>query len=253
MNEIPQKPSYVHRGGDTSLLGATIWSFFEKTVASYPQGEALVSIPQGKRLTFAEFQEEASKLAKGLLALNIGRGDRVGIWSTNNLEWVLLQMATARIGAVLVNINPAYPAEELHHALSRARVQVLFLIPSFRTSHYVQMVCELCPEAKDADPEKFACSRLPDLRCLVVYDPVDVEHTKRPEAGFLTWREILAKGADVSDEALSNRAATLDPDDPINIQFTSGTTGFPKAVLLTHHNIINNGYFTGKIMHFGPE
>ena len=235
------------------LLGATIWSFFEKTVAGCPQREALVSISQGRRFTYAEFHEEASKLAKGLMALNIGRGDRVGIWSTNNFEWVLLQMATARIGAILVNINPAYPAEELDHALSRARVQVLFLIPSFRTSHYVKMVCELCPEAKEVEPETFACSRLPDLRHLVVYDPVDAERTKRPEKGFLTWGEIMANGEHVSEEALSSREVTLDPDDPINIQFTSGTTGFPKAVLLTHHNILNNSYFTAKIMHFGPE
>lgn len=252
MNVEHQKLSYVQRGGETPLLGATIWSVFEKTVATYPQDEALVSIPQGKRFTYAEFHEEATKLSKGLMALNIGKGDRVGIWSTNNLEWVLLQMATARIGAVLVNINPAYPAEELHHALSRARVQALFLIPSFRTSNYVNMVCELCPEAKEADPETFACSRLPDLRHLVVYDPANAEHTKRPEPGFLTWREIMAKGKNVSDDALSARDATLDPDDPINIQFTSGTTGFPKAVLLTHHNILNNGYFTARIMHFGP-
>jgi len=253
MNVKNQNPSFVHRGGDTPLLGVTIWNAFEKTVAAYTQEEALVSIPQGRRLTFSEFHEETTKLAKGLMALNIGRGDRVGIWSTNNLEWVLLQMATARIGAILVNINPAYPAEELHHALSRARVHVLFLIPSFRTSHYVKMVCELCPEVKEADPEKFACSRLPDLRCVVVYDPVDVENTERSEAGFLTWREILAKGEQVSDEALSARDATLDPDDPINIQFTSGTTGFPKAVLLTHHNILNNGYFTAQVMHFSPN
>ena len=252
MNAEHQKLSYVHRGGETPLLGETIWSVFEKTAKTYPQGEALVSIPQRRRFTYAEFHEEATKLSKGLMAQNIGRGDRVGIWSTNNLEWVLLQMATARIGAIVVNINPAYPAEELHHALSRARVQALFLIPSFRTSNYVSMVCELCPEAKEADPEKFICSRLPDLRHLVVYDPADVEHTKRPEPGFLTWREIIAKGEHVSDDALSARDATLDPDDPINIQFTSGTTGFPKAVLLTHHNILNNGYFTARIMHFGP-
>jgi len=253
MNAKNYQRSYVHRGGDTSLLGTTIWSAFEKIVETYPRGEVLVSLPQGRRFTYAEFHREATKLSKGLMALNIGKGDRVGIWSTNNLEWVLLQMATARIGAVLVNINPAYPAEELQHALSRARVQVLFLIPSFRTSHYVNMLCELCPEAKEADSEKFACSRLPDLQHLVVYDPVDVERTKRPAAGFLTWREIVAKGEHVSDEALFSRDVLLDPDDPINIQFTSGTTGFPKAVLLTHHNILNNGYFIARVMHFGPE
>ena len=149
------KLSYVHRGGETSLLGRTIWSILETTVATYPQGEALVSIPQGRRFTYAEFHQEATKLSKGLMALNIERGDRVGIWSTNNFEWVLLQMATARIGAILVNINPAYPTEELYHALTRARVHVLFLIPSFRTSQYVKMVCELCPEAKEVEPEKF--------------------------------------------------------------------------------------------------
>ncbi|MCA9452283.1 MAG: AMP-binding protein [Nitrospiraceae bacterium] len=245
--------SYVHRGGDTPLLGATIWSFFEHTVKICPQAEALVSLPQGRRFTYAGFHQEATKLAKGLLALNVGRGDRVGIWSTNNLEWVLLQMATARIGALLVNINPAYPVDEVHHALTRARVQILFLIPSFRTSHYVEMMSDLCPEVTEIEPEKFVSSHFPDLRGMVVYDPVDPEHTKRPEPGFFTWVEIMARGEKVSNEALSARDAELDPDDPINIQFTSGTTGFPKAVLLTHHNILNNGYFTGRTMHFGPE
>ena len=253
MNAKNHQRSYVHRGGDLPLLGATIWSFFEKTLKTCPQGEALVSIPQGRRFTHAEFHEEATKLSKGLMALNIGRGDRVGIWSTNNFEWVLLQMATARIGAILVNINPALPAEEVHHALTRARVQVLFVIPSFRTSQYVKMVSELCPEIKEVKPEKFVSSRLPDLRQVVVYDPVDAERTKRPEPGFLTWGEILSRGEQVSDEAISARDAELDPDDPINIQFTSGTTGFPKAVLLTHHNILNNGYFIARIMHFGLE
>jgi fatty-acyl-CoA synthase len=148
MNGNHSKLSYVHRGGATPLLGATIWSVFEKTVAEYPQAEALVSIPQGRRFTYAELHQEITNLAKALIALKIERGDRVGIWSTNNFEWVLLQMATAHIGVILVNINPAYLTEELHHALSRACVQVLFLIPSFRTSQYVKMVCELCPEAK---------------------------------------------------------------------------------------------------------
>ena len=253
MNPSAQPCSYVHRGGDISLLGVTIWNAFEKTVVANPESEALVSIPQGRRFTYAKFHEEVTKLAKGLMALNLKPGDRVGIWSTNNFEWVFLQIATARIGAILVNINPAYPAEELHQALLRAHVQVLFLIPAFRTSHYVTMVCELCPEVRESAPEKLSCSRLPDLHSVVVYDPADVKWTTRPEIGFLTWNDVIGKGADVSDEALSARDATLDPDDPINIQFTSGTTGSPKAVLLTHHNILNNGYFIARIMHLGVK
>jgi fatty-acyl-CoA synthase len=151
----------VHRGGDVPLLGVTIWRFFENIAAEGPEREAVVSLAQHKRLTYAGLQEEATKLAKGLVALHVVRGDRVGIWSTNNLEWVLLQMAAARIGAILVNINPAYPGEELQHALACARVQVLFFIPSFRRSQYAEMVSELCPNVKDAAPGSWTCPGLP--------------------------------------------------------------------------------------------
>lgn len=253
MTPTDSVPSYIHRGGDVSLLGMTIGDCLKKMTAEGLEGEALVSLHQGRRLTYTAFQEEAARLAKGLVALHLGRGDRVGIWSTNNLEWVVLQMATAQIGAILVNINPAYPPEELHHALSSARVQALFLIPAFKSSHYVEMVCQLCPKVKDSEPGNPTCTGLPELRYLVVFDPVDVNRTTRPEKGFLTWQEVMAMGESVSDETLSDRMADLDPDDPINIQFTSGTTGSPKAVLLTHHNILNNGHFTARAMHFGPE
>ncbi|MDX1411463.1 MAG: AMP-binding protein, partial [Nitrospirales bacterium] len=142
-----EKLSYVHRGGDQPLLGSTIPSLFTEIVASFPDHEAIVSIPQKIRLTYAAIQHEIRCLAKALIALGISKSERVGIWSTNNLEWVLLQMATAHVGAVLVNINPAYRPRDLKHALERAQVQALFLIPSFKTSKYVDMVCELCPGA----------------------------------------------------------------------------------------------------------
>ena len=248
-----QKLSYVHRGGDIPLLGLTIEALFEEIVATFPDHEALVSIPQEVRLSYAAFHHEVKRLAKALMALGISRGERVGIWSTNNLEWVLLQMATAYIGAVLVNINPAYRPRDLKHALERARVQVLFLIPSFKTSNYVDMVCELIPEARTAGPEEFSSALLPDLRHLIVYDPEDSKNTQRSQTGFLTWGELLGRSEPISDEQLHARAAILDPDDPINIQFTSGTTGFPKAVVLTHHNILNNAYFAAKIMRLNAE
>jgi len=141
----------------------------------------------------------------------------------------------------------------LKHSLERARVQTLFLIPSFKTSNYMDMVCELCPEARTQPAEKFSSAELPELRHLIVYDPDDAMNTQCPHPGFMTWAELLEQGKPISDDDLDARAATLDPDDPINIQFTSGTTGFPKAVLLTHHNILNNAYFSAEIMRLTAE
>lgn len=253
MNAVKPQRSYVHKGGDTPLIGTTIHQLFDEVVTCFPKHEAVVSIPQGIRLNYAPFRDEVRQLAKALLALGVSKGDRVGIWSTNNLEWVLLQMATAYVGAILVNINPAYRVEELKHALERARVQVLFLIPSFRTSHYVEMVCELCPEAQANTSDAFFSTLLPELQHLVVYDPENTRSTQCPQPGFMTWGELIDRGLEITDEELNARAETLDPDDPINIQFTSGTTGFPKAVVLTHHNILNNAYFAAKIMRMGVD
>ncbi len=132
MNAGKPKRSYVHNGGDTPLIGVTIPQLFEDIVARFSEHEAVVSMPQDVRFNYSSFRDKARQLAKALLAVGVSKGDRVGIWSTNNLEWVLLQMATAYVGAILVNINPAYRVEELQHALARARVQILFLIPSFR-------------------------------------------------------------------------------------------------------------------------
>lgn len=245
--------SYRHQGDTTPLIGKTIGQFFREIANQYPEHEAVVCIPQKVRLSYSALHEQVRQLAKGLLGLGITQGDRVAIWSTNNLEWLLLQLATAYVGAVLVNINPGYRPRGLKHSLERAGVQTLLLIPSFKTSNYVDMVCELCPEARIGPPEKFHSAELPELRHVIIYDPDHVSKTQRPQPGFFTWPELMEGGQRIADEELDSRAATLDPDDPINIQFTSGTTGFPKAVLLTHHNILNNAYFSAKIMRLTAE
>lgn len=226
--------SYCHVGGLLPLLGVPIHDFLAGVAARFPDRDAVVSIPQDVRLTYGAFFREASRLAKGLMAIGVARGDRVGIWSTDNVEWVLLQVATAQVGAVLVNINPANKAPELEHAMRAARVQTLFLEPEFKTSRYAEMARAL---------------RVPDLERLVIFDPAGP--ARRPSAAFLTWQEVMGRGeAEVTDAALAARSATLEADDPINIQFTSGTTGAPKPVVLTHMNILNNGWFAGEVLGF---
>jgi len=245
--------SYVHRGGPKPLIGSTIDAFLSEVAQRCATRDAVISLPQQARLSYADLEARVDAMARGLLGLGVGRGDRVGIWSTNNAEWVILQWATARVGAVLVNVNPAYRVSELRHALKLARLQVLFTIPSFRSSRYVDMLCEVFPAARHGSPGDLASGDLPDLRDLVVYDPAGPEHTERPAPGFSTWQEVLERGESVSAARVEHRRSLLDADDPINIQFTSGTTGLPKAVVLTHHNILNNAYFVAETMELGPE
>ena len=245
--------SYCHRGGEPPLLGVTIPERLTSIAARYPNGEAVVALPQQRRLTFAQLTREVDRIARGLLGLGFTKGERIGIWSTNNLEWLLLQLATARIGAILVNINPAYRPRELAYALQRAEVQGLFTIPAFHSSNYLRMLTELIPalHTVPAD-EPVSAPHLPALRRVMVYDPADPAVTPRPAAGFGTWGDLLAAAEGVDAGTLEETSASLDPDDAINIQFTSGTTGFPKAVLLTHHNLLNNAWFSALAMHFGP-
>jgi fatty-acyl-CoA synthase len=212
--------SYSHGASAVPLLGQTIGENLTATARRFPDAEALVVVHQGVRLTYAEFDAEVDRLARGLLALGLEKGDRVGIWSPNCAEWVLVQYATARVGVVLVNINPAYRTHEVEYALRQSGCRMLVAATDFKTSDYRAMIDEVRPS-------------LPALE-RVVYLGTD---------GLAA---VLEGGADVPASAVAERAATLAFDDAINIQYTSGTTGFPKGATLSHHNILNNGYFIGE-------
>jgi fatty-acyl-CoA synthase len=244
--------SYYHRGGDTPLLGTTISAHFLSIVEKYPKQEAIISLPQKKHLTYQQFSAAIDELARGLMGLGFKRGDRIGIWSTNNIEWLLLQMATARMGVILVNINPAYRINELEYALKCSEVNGLLAIPQFRSSHYTGMLQELLPQL-NADSRVLESKAFPQLHRVVLYDPHKPMHTETPAAGFTSWQEVIHSAETISQEELDGVTAQLDCDDVINIQYTSGTTGFPKAVMLTHHNILNNAWFSAQAMHFSEK
>jgi fatty-acyl-CoA synthase len=245
--------SYCHRGGTEPLLGVTIPEHFAAIAERFPRHEAVVSCHQRRRLTYSELCAAVDRLACGLLALGFGKGERIGIWSTNNIEWLLLQMATARIGAILVTINPAYRLRELAYALERSQVQALFIIPSFKSSNYAAMLVKLIPELARSVSARLESKAFPALRRVVLYDPRDPADVGRFQAGFTLWRDVLEAAESVSSQQLEEAGAALDSDDAINIQYTSGTTGFPKAVLLSHHNILNNAWFSAQALHFTPS
>ena len=247
------KKSYFHRGGDQPLLGATIPEHFASIVQRFPEREAIVSCHQDRRLTFSELAQQVDRVASALVAQSFSKGDRVGVWSTNNIEWLLLQLATARIGAILVNINPAYKPRELAYALQRSEVQGIFIMPAFRCSNYVEMLVELLPELKQSIDGELSNDQFPFMRRVVLFDPLKPEQTEQPYPGFMSWAEFLDGGEGINSDELDACTDSLDMDDAINIQYTSGTTGFPKAVLLTHHNILNNAYFCALAMHFSEQ
>jgi fatty-acyl-CoA synthase len=218
--------SYVHGTSSTPLLGETIGQNLRRTVERYGDREALVVASQNYRATYRQLWDTTTQVALGLLALGVEKGDRVGIWSPNRFEWVVAQYATARIGAILVNLNPAYRTSELEYALIQAGVSVLLLARGFRQTDYKAMVEEVRP-------------RCPGLRVTMVMDD--------------DWQLLLSNAKHVSEQTLEQREASLQFDDPINIQYTSGTTGFPKGATLSHHNVLNNGFFIGEALRYGPE
>ncbi|WIX92985.1 AMP-binding protein [Amycolatopsis sp. DG1A-15b] len=219
--------SYASGTSGVPLLGDTIGDNFDRTAAADPDREALVEVPTGRRWTYTQLRADVDALALGLLGTGVVQGDRVGIWAPNTAEWTLLQYATAKIGAILVNINPSYRTHELEYVLKQAGISVLVAARAFKTSDYAGMIEEVrgnCPE----------------LRSVVLI-------------GSGEWAELLAAGRRGDPARLAATQAALSPDDPINIQYTSGTTGFPKGATLSHHNILNNGYFVGELCGYTPE
>ncbi|MBQ1081055.1 AMP-binding protein [Nocardiopsis sp. B62] len=215
-------PSYASGTSTTPLLGDTIGGDLARTVAAHPDRDALVDRASGLRLTYREFGAEVERVALGLLDLGVVKGDRVGVWAPNRSEWVLVQYATARVGAVMVNINPAYRTHELEYVLNQAGISVLVAAPSFKSSDYAAMIEQVRGEC-------------PELREVVLFDGP-------------AWAALLAAGDGGDPDRLAAVEATLSPDDPVNIQYTSGTTGFPKGATLSHHNILNNGYSVGELL-----
>ncbi|WOF16464.1 AMP-binding protein [Methanoplanus sp. FWC-SCC4] len=235
--------SYASGLSDVPLIGETIGGMLERISATYPDNEALVAVDQNIRWTYSEFLSKVDELALSLMALGVNKGDRVGIWAMNYAEWVLVQFATAKCGAIMVNINPAYRTFELEYALKQAEVHTLILQGRFKTSDYVGMFYEACPEAIESRAGKISTEKFPFLRNVVFMGDV-------PYNGMFTWDEFISKGKNISREELKEREESLSFDDPINIQYTSGTTGYPKGVVLTHHSVVNNGFTIGEGMKF---
>lgn len=222
------------------LIESTIGRHFEATAVRFAQREALVSRHQGQRFTYAELNREADRLASALLRAGLSSGDRVGIWAHNCSEWLLMQIATAKAGIVLVNINPAYRVTELEYALNKVGCKMLVTMTAYKTSDYLGIVRELAPELATSAPGKLQAARVPQLRSVV-----QLGVSEQP--GMLRFADLMETGR-ADDPAIAEIGSKLCATDPINIQFTSGTTGFPKGATLTHRNILNNGFFIGEAM-----
>ncbi len=223
----------AYAAGETSpaLIEETIGANFERTVAAYADNEALVEFSSGRRWTYAELDEDVNALARGLIAAGIDKGDRVGVWSPNCAEWTIAQYATAKVGAILVNVNPSYRTHELSFAVTQSGLRLLFSAESFKSSSYREMVDE-------------------------VWDRVSGEAGRLERVVYIgtgDWDAIRAEGEALPDDAVAARMATLEAGDPINIQYTSGTTGYPKGATLSHRNILNNGFFTTELINFTDQ
>ena len=232
--------AYVRGATDVPLSEAPIGELLRDTAQRFAQRQAVVFCEQGVRWTWKEFDERVDRLATGFLSLGIAKGDRVGIWSPNRFEWLLTQFATARIGAVLVNINPAYRVSELEYALHKVRCKALVTAEQFKTSKYIDMLLDIAPELASQQAGDLHCVRLPELRIAISTGDPGI-------SGVTPFAAVMEKGEAILRDAERTTIA-LSAHDPINIQFTSGTTGRPKGATLTHRNIVNNGRFVAMAM-----
>ncbi len=235
--------SHVKSDGDAPLWHRIIPEVFAETVATFGDRDAAVFSEHGERWSWKEFGAKVDALAAGLLALGLEKGDRIGIWSPNRPEWLLIQFASARAGLVLVNINPAYRLTELEYALNKVGCRALLTAEAFKSSDYLGMIRELAPELEQAEPGNLRSARLPELHMVIATG--DTQHS-----GILRFADVMAMGEGADLTALDAVTASLHPDDAINIQFTSGTTGTPKGATLSHVNILNNARFTVERLHF---
>jgi fatty-acyl-CoA synthase len=235
--------SYVHGASATPLIGDTIGVHFDAIAARFGEREALVVRDQGVRWTYRELQRRVNNLAASLVRLGLVPGERIGIWSPNNSEWLLTQIATAKAGLILVNLNPAYRRTELEYALNKVECKALIVSPRFKGSDYLAMLRELAPELGVCEPGQLVAARLPELEIVI---RLGDEYT----AGMLNFDDLMVDATGAELARLAALGGRLQSDDPINIQFTSGTTGAPKAATLTHHNLLNNAFFVGAAMKF---
>ena len=235
--------SYAHGASTKPLLGETLGVNFDLAAEKWGERDALIVRHQNIRWTYNDLKNEVDAFAAGLIALGLEPGDRIGIWSPNNSEWVVTQYATAKAGLILVNINPAYRVSELEYALNKVTCKALILATQFKSSDYMGMLKELAPEISFCEPGSLKSERLPNLQTVIKIG-------QSTERGFIDFREVAGKASKKDKDRIKDLVTTLQFDDPINIQFTSGTTGFPKGATLTHFNVLNNGYFTGESLKF---
>ncbi|KVG40629.1 AMP-binding protein [Burkholderia ubonensis] len=238
--------SYVKGDTGSALSELTVPALLAETVERHGKRPAVVFREQGVRWSWQAFSDEVDAMAAGFHAMGLRRGDRIGIWSPNRFEWTVTQFATARLGLILVNVNPAYRLAELEYALNKVGCKAIVAPESFKTSRYLEMLQTLAPELRHCEPGDLRAAKLPALRWVIRMEDVSTP-------GMLTYRQVLERGAGVSVAELDAIAAGLDANDPINIQFTSGTTGAPKGATLTHRNIINNARFVAAAMNLRDE